>query len=645
MGEGLLYRYEYLELLRSSLNRKLEQADEKYLAEQKKLADQLLVHRVAFTNDWDMEKCTEYFDIPTDWSTTPNKDGEWIYSLNRMEFLPALWMAYWQTRDMEYVRCWQALIRERGCAVCNRKSGNSRLKDLIVRIRRKTIGQKKFETDRTLDTAIRICILAYGLLCAAAWNVELPERECILKEIHSGVAYLTHGFRQFDKTSNWGAIILAAQIIATCITAEGRKEAEESLRHYTLTLNEVLDNQLSDSGVQSESSPMYHTQVAIYVVKAIYYLSRLKIDVPTELYEKARRMARFILYLAPESNIQIPFGDSDETDVSSVLWLCDTVLWGKVNPEGASGLDLNLCADICPEACVSPEGNIPALTEPGFYGDAGYFKIQRGKWCVWGFQSRHKSGHSHGDMGSIALSYEGIPFLIDSGRYTYRNCEIRRQLKSPEAHNVVLLNDGDDWAFPDAWVCYRRPSGQMWGGTQNSALLAMGYQSNVKGHPVHVVRFLAVTDRVVLICDHVISDTAITAGQNYIVSSRWKRTSEQEPETVFFVSDIGKLCISSPVDWNVCSCKVSPAYNILTDGERCFSKTHLDGGTTLASAIGTFPCKVELQHHTDGFQVCACDLQGNEQAVLHVSMIDNEVAAVLNSNTLRFKMEGLFDES
>ncbi len=62
------------------------------------------------------------------------------------------------------------------------------------------------------------------------------------------------------------------------------------------------------------------------------------------------------------------------------------------------------------------------------------------------------SGHGHADLTHISLYYEGKPFLVDSGRYSYMEEEpLRPALKSAQAHNVCVI-DGESQGIPKgAW--------------------------------------------------------------------------------------------------------------------------------------------------------------------------------------------------
>ena len=59
-----------------------------------------------------------------------------------------------------------------------------------------------------------------------------------------------------------------------------------------------------------------------------------------------------------------------------------------------------------------------------------------------------------GMLTHISLYYQGKPFLIDSGRYSYREDEpLRMEFKMLQAHNVCVVDDGSvirpdgSWSF------------------------------------------------------------------------------------------------------------------------------------------------------------------------------------------------------
>lgn len=68
-------------------------------------ADMLLNNTFVFTDKWDMEPCAVPYAISlNDWGTSPNGDSEWVFMLNRHDFLKKLWQAYILTGDDRYTQ-------------------------------------------------------------------------------------------------------------------------------------------------------------------------------------------------------------------------------------------------------------------------------------------------------------------------------------------------------------------------------------------------------------------------------------------------------------------------------------------------------------------------------------------------------------
>ena len=99
-------------------------------------ADMLLKHTFIFTDRWDMEPCdTPYTVSLRDWITSPNGDPEWVFMLNRHDFLHKLWQAYLLTGNAAYT---------------------GKLKHYLLDwIEKNPITEQGTDATRTIDTGIR----------------------------------------------------------------------------------------------------------------------------------------------------------------------------------------------------------------------------------------------------------------------------------------------------------------------------------------------------------------------------------------------------------------------------------------------------------------------------------------------------------
>lgn len=565
-SRGLIFEDEYKELLYEDLKEKITQLDVDQVKMKVELSNALLEGSVAFVNYWDMEECQQYYKIPKDWITAINGDGEWIYALNRMEYLPALILMFYQNRDMKYIDCWNNLILSRSGAENKYLLMNRRVRSIINKVLRKTIGQRKYEMDRTLDTAIRIYIQSSCLLFISE-HISDSQKETIIKKIFEDIEHLKRNFRKFDETSNWGAIILSAQLIALCILSDNLINIKNTIDRTVAKLIMVLENQLSPSGVQDEGSTMYHTQVAIFVYKAIYYLNAVGYDTTERLVDICSKMSNFIFYITPDDNVQIPFGDSDCTNLDSIFWLFGHIDFDRVHKH-----DFNLCFDIIDQYRVVIKNEAYHERNISYFADAGIGRITKDAWLLYGFNSDHRSGHSHADMGEVVAYYNGLPLFTDSGRYSYQNCDLRVNLKSPHAHTVPIVSNGDDWNMIDAWVCNKKPNQQAIGvaSFDNISVITMKYESTIKSEKIIICRTAILIKEKLIIIDFGISEGNVefNMGQNFIVPDFWNIKTEKDCTQM--ISDRNTIIMSSTLAIKVDDTIISHKYNEKARAKKMF---------------------------------------------------------------------------
>ncbi|MFR6333729.1 MAG: heparinase II/III family protein [Eisenbergiella sp.] len=61
------------------------------------------------------------------------------------------------------------------------------------------------------------------------------------------------------------------------------------------------------------------------------------------------------------------------------------------------------------------------------------------------------SGHGHGDQLHVDYFSHGEDILVDAGRYTYVDNDIRKRLKAPAAHNTVCIDGENFCECVDSW--------------------------------------------------------------------------------------------------------------------------------------------------------------------------------------------------
>ena len=157
---------------------------EKILAQ----ADRLMAHTFSFEDRWDMEPCSEPFTLKEMiWDRSPNGDPEWIFMLNRHEYMNKLLIAGWLTGDKAYVE---------------------KLKWFLFHwIQANPILPEGTVTTRTIDTGIRCMSWQYLLLHLLGEGlIEEKEAGEILESMKEQFASLRKRYIGKYTLSNWGVL-------------------------------------------------------------------------------------------------------------------------------------------------------------------------------------------------------------------------------------------------------------------------------------------------------------------------------------------------------------------------------------------------------------------------------------------------------
>lgn len=442
-------------------------------------ADMLLGNTFVFTDRWDMEPCpTPYRCSLETWVESPNGDPEWVFMLNRHDFLNKLWQAYALTGDRAYT---------------------DKLRFFILDwIEKNPITLEGTDATRTIDTGIRCMNWSTLLLHLLPEDIlSDADAELIINSLME--QYLNMRSRYIGKyaLSNWGVLQTTA-ICAGAIWLSGFLP-EHIISWAWDELRLQLSLQILGDGSHWEQSAMYHVEVLNACAKLLWQISfagQVGKPVHTKasravntvqawrdeqeaaakpgegfdpeasgwLTEAIRVLSRHVLHTADPRWLQLPQCDSDVTDVRDVMVRAASMLTGSGIYRFAAGetMDLESCRLLgapgirrfqqtvpIPPAVRSwncfDSGNI--FFRSGWTGDASFTWIKNGTLG---------SSHGHADQTHLTLYHRGKPFLIDSGRYTYLEDEpLRLLLKKPCAHNVCVI-DGQSGGEPDGSWSYHK---------------------------------------------------------------------------------------------------------------------------------------------------------------------------------------------
>ena len=442
-------------------------------------ADMLLNNTFIFTDRWDMEPCDTPYTISLDtWTESPNGDPEWVFMLNRHDFLNKLWQAYVLTGNSAYTEKLRFFI--------------------LDWIQKNPITMEGTDATRTIDTGIRCMNWSNLLLHLLANNaISDADAELIIKSIKD--QYINMRSRYIGKyaLSNWGVLQTTAICAGSVWLADYIPNEITDWAWKELKLQ--LSLQIFGDGSHWEQSAMYHVEVLNTSVKLLTQLRFAEqigiplcqnaneavvsnVDWSDEreasaqpgtgyhseaqgwLLEAIRVLSRHVLHTADPGYLQLPQCDSDVTDVRDVMTRATVLLNGSGIYRAAAGeyMDMDSAwsfGALGIHRFEQVEPCLPKLTSWNLEDGGNIFF--RSCWdreatFTWMKNSTLGSSHGHADQTHLTIYYKGKPFLIDSGRYTYLEEDpLRVLLKKPCAHNVCVI-DGFSGGEPNGSWSYHR---------------------------------------------------------------------------------------------------------------------------------------------------------------------------------------------
>lgn len=431
-------------------------------------AEDLMQNTFVFTDRWDMEPCAVPYTVPAgQWTHSPNGDPEWVFMLNRHDYLPKLWQAAVLTGEVRYRR---------------------KLIDSVMDwIASNPLIREGTPSTRTIDTGIR-CMNWIQLLPFLLAEDALTDQEArtMIDSLSAQFANLRERYILKYTLSNWGVLQTTAfcagyawmgQLLPPGLEAWAWQELQTQLRL-----------QILEDGAHWEQSPMYHVEVLNACVRLLTQLyaaqkaglslcqeARFALDAGTSSPERkagpgegagseagwlvraVRVLSRHVLYTADPALMQLPQCDSDVTDVRDVLARAAALLsdagiyrWGA-----GETLDMDSVWQLGAAGIAAFEAQRPQTPVRCSWNcpQSGTVTL-RSDWTARANFTALKnsplgSSHGHADQTHLTLYCQGKPFLVDSGRYTYREDDpLRTQLKAPAAHNVCVI-DGQSGGTPD----------------------------------------------------------------------------------------------------------------------------------------------------------------------------------------------------
>lgn len=389
-----------------------------------KEANLLINKDFKFDRRWDMERCATIYHLDiVDYETINNDDPEWNFMLNRMDWLEYLVLAGIITKDQKYLL---------------------KAKEYIltwIDQHPKIINQN---STRTLDTGIRLfnwlnCIIYLS------WAELISDEELVLiaNNMDQQVSYLYENYIPKYQLSNWGSI-QTCNILIVLPFLHNDLERNKIYQWATKELQTQLKLQVLDDGMDWEQSPMYHIELLLSLQHILFFYSESPLRKP--ILENIKKMSNALQLIVTPHHLLPNFGDSDQVAPADVLANSAYLL---------NDTTLNYFGDFAFENILLIGQNVKqyqqlASEKPNKNNFIGKFSGNYAIRSSWNTDANYMffnngsmgSGHGHADNLHLSIYGRGIPLLVDSGRFTYREDHPTRVLlKSMKAHNVSLIDD------------------------------------------------------------------------------------------------------------------------------------------------------------------------------------------------------------
>ncbi|CAM4267278.1 heparinase II/III family protein [Erysipelothrix aquatica] len=507
-------------------------------------AELILTDTFVFDNEWDMERSHEPINLPKmdrEWNYVHNSDLEWSYMFHRHTFLNDLWAAYALTDDFKYIAYLMDFI------------------DLWILENPHTKVNHPFSW-RTIDTAIRMnnwIRIIDALRVMEVLDTQWANRLCV--SLDEQAKHVSDNLSIIRAQSNWVAIETSSVIVYEIFRYRDASK-RSTYKNAVSLLQLCMKLQINRDGLQWEQSFMYHHEVLMVLLQALWIQKQNGLKSHSLFLESAELMTRASENLRRPDSTQSNFGDSDVEVMDGILAFAQTVLGREV--EGAKG---NLFS-VMLSGINETAGDVnSALISTHMY-ESGISIIKHaasGNFLMF-THGPLGGGHGHDDLLHLELMYRFKPVLIDSGRFTYfETNRSRLKFKSSRAHNTVLLDDQDYNEHKDAWDTLKNVAAEnreFINGSRLTYLKAGHFGYSTVANAVYVQReVIALEDMRILVIDtsHGQQNQALT--HHFIFNSKEVTISEQTAihnETGYQVQSFG-----STQPWIQETTEVSETYN------------------------------------------------------------------------------------
>jgi heparinase II/III-like protein len=247
--------------------------------------------------------------------------------------------------------------------------------------------------------------------------------------------YLEHNWEIYDgRTSNHYLSDLVGYFYL-CWFFQDLKSLQDKCDWCFAEILREGDKQVFSEGTSYEGSTTYHRLVTELFVHTFLLAQEQKMLIPPQFREKLRDMLHFINWCTPQGGDLVTLGDYDSGCVTYA---------GITKKMG----DLVACKD---QLGIKkfPEFGLSIIKTPAWHISLRHHA----------YQIYQPSGHFHNDAGSITLSLDGIPIIVDPGSYLYTpSRRWRNHFRSAAVHNTMFVEGHEPTEFDERLFALSLPA-------------------------------------------------------------------------------------------------------------------------------------------------------------------------------------------
>ncbi|GEQ19135.1 MULTISPECIES: heparinase II/III family protein [Clostridium] len=390
-----------------------------------KFQGDLLCNNIIIYNDpMDMEATSIPYKFDgVEWNISANSDPEWIYMLNRNGFMVDLAIAYRVTENKKYIEKW---------------------KEYLFKFIKYNGTPSEYNKDswRSLDTGIRLSNWMRSLIYLGSdLNLTEQEIEMLEESLKIHVEFLYKAYTPKQLLSNWGVLLITGVLSASILFPE---LVDEEHRKWSWSLLEdQLDIQFYQDGIQWEQSPMYHHEVVLSSAYVMMHAEYTNHHVPINIREKLKPLVAASQFYKNHNEDLLSLHDSDNVDFSYVYSIYRCLgLANEVNSENEKGI--LFVGSMYKDKYISYENS--SINGCFKQIDSGFLAYKDDNHLITLFNGRHGSAHGHATVGSVTINLNKHDIIGDPGRFTYLyNSPLRTGLKKQWMHNTVDVDNREDF--------------------------------------------------------------------------------------------------------------------------------------------------------------------------------------------------------